>query len=53
MFTAVTPSHTVTITPSLPVAPLQIVSRYDIIVILEVVDISGESVKILLDALNE
>ncbi|XP_070758634.1 deoxyribonuclease-1-like [Enoplosus armatus] len=30
----------------------KIVSRYDIIVILEVVDISGEAVKTLLDALN-
>lgn len=36
-----------------PCRPLQIVSRYDIIVILEVVDISGESVKTFLDALNE
>ncbi|XP_034442426.1 deoxyribonuclease 1 like 4, tandem duplicate 1 [Hippoglossus hippoglossus] len=31
----------------------KIVSRYDIIVILEVVDISGESVKTFLDALNK
>uniref|UniRef100_A0A665X9W0 Deoxyribonuclease n=1 Tax=Echeneis naucrates TaxID=173247 RepID=A0A665X9W0_ECHNA len=31
----------------------KIVSRYDIIVILEVVDISGDSVKIFLDALNK
>lgn len=39
--------------PVSPCRPLQIVSRYDIIVILEVVDISGESVKTFLDALNE
>ncbi|XP_056156873.1 deoxyribonuclease 1 like 4, tandem duplicate 1 [Lampris incognitus] len=32
---------------------VKIVSRYDIIVIMEVVDISGESVKIFLDALNK
>ncbi|XP_071350178.1 deoxyribonuclease-1-like [Trachinotus anak] len=31
----------------------KIVSRYDIIVILEVVDVSGESVKTLMDALNK
>ncbi|XP_051270036.1 deoxyribonuclease-1 isoform X1 [Dicentrarchus labrax] len=31
---------------------VKVISRYDIIVILEVVDISGESVKILLDSLN-
>ncbi|KAG8007955.1 Deoxyribonuclease-1-like 1, partial [Nibea albiflora] len=31
----------------------KIISRYDIIVILEVVDISGESVKTLMDALNK
>lgn len=31
----------------------QIVSRYDIILILEVVDISGEAVKTFLDALNK
>ncbi|XP_060925991.1 deoxyribonuclease-1-like [Limanda limanda] len=31
----------------------KIVSRYDIIVILEVVDISGESIKTFLDALNK
>ncbi|XP_045884394.1 deoxyribonuclease 1 like 4, tandem duplicate 1 [Micropterus dolomieu] len=31
----------------------KIVSRYDIIVILEVVDITGEAVKILLDAVNK
>lgn len=30
----------------------QIVSRYDIILILEVVDISGDSVETFLDALN-
>ncbi|TMS19769.1 Deoxyribonuclease gamma, partial [Larimichthys crocea] len=30
-----------------------IISRYDIIVILEVVDVSGESVKTLMDALNK
>ncbi|XP_062272003.1 deoxyribonuclease gamma-like [Scomber scombrus] len=32
---------------------VKIVSRYDIIVILEVVDISGESVKTLMEALNK
>ncbi|XP_059184089.1 deoxyribonuclease-1-like [Centropristis striata] len=32
---------------------VKIVSRYDIILILEVVDISGEAVKIFLDALNK
>ncbi|XP_033481895.1 deoxyribonuclease-1 [Epinephelus lanceolatus] len=32
---------------------VKVVSRYDITVILEVVDISGESVKIFLDALNK
>ncbi|TMS19338.1 Deoxyribonuclease gamma [Larimichthys crocea] len=31
----------------------KIISRYDIIVILEVVDVSGESVKTLMDALNK
>ena len=31
---------------------LQIVSRYDIIVILEVVDVSGVSIKLLLEELN-
>lgn len=31
---------------------LKIVSRYDIIVILEVVDVSGASVKLLLKELN-
>lgn len=36
-----------------PPPPYQIVSRYDIILILEVVDVSGESVKTFLDTLNK
>lgn len=39
--------------PCVGVCLPQIVSRYDIILILEVVDISGEAVKTFLDALNK
>lgn len=45
--------HKLLLNPVPPHRPRQIVSRYDIIVILEVVDISGQSVRIFLDALNK